>query len=185
LLTADRLDVLVVGIYGRSVAKPMTPTAQDRVEVTRLVLSGLAGADPLDDAFRSMRPFLDFEFPFPGDVLTEVCATALEIAGATRATPLSLTDATEQHLREWPISGNTAHQKYRAAVQAAIAPHAGIDVDYYEVAGWWNVQDYTRHAFAAAVVLIRVAADRTGRSVASICNDVAARLGTTLEIQSR
>jgi hypothetical protein len=42
------------------------------------------------------------------------------------------------------------------ALQAAIALHAGIVVDYWEVAGWWQVADFTFHAFEAAVVLIRV-----------------------------
>ena len=56
---------------------------------------------------------------------------------------------------------------HRAAFQAAIALHGGIIVDDEETAGWWPVQDYSFHAFAAAVVLVRVAADHTGRSVRS------------------
>ena len=90
--------------------------------------------------------------------LTEIAAGALDVAGATRATPLSLSDATEGHLPEWTVGGNTARQKHRAALQAAIGLHGGIIVDYEETAGWWQVQDYAFHAFDAAVVLIRVAA---------------------------
>jgi hypothetical protein len=86
---------------------------------------------------------------------------------------LSLAGAAERHLPEWSISGNTAHQKYRAALQAAIAIHAGIAVDYDELAGWWRLQDYTRHAFAVAVVLIRLAAEQTQRTVTSICEELA------------
>jgi hypothetical protein len=68
-----------------------------------------------------------------------------------------------------------------AAIQAAIALHAGIIVDYDEVAGWWQFQDYTRHAFEAAVLLIRVAAEHTQRSAASICEEIAARRGASLD----
>jgi hypothetical protein len=66
---------------------------------------------------------------------------------------------------------------HRAAFQAAIALHGGIIVDDEETAGWWPVQDYSFHAFAAAVVLIRVAADHTGRSVRSVCEEIATRCG--------
>ena len=107
----------------------------------------------------------------------EIAAGALDVAGATRATPLSLSGATERHLPEWTVSGNTARQKHRAAFQAAIALHGGIIVDYQETAGWWQIQDYTFHAFDAVVVLIRVAADHTGRSVRSVCEEIAARCG--------
>jgi len=100
---------------------------------------------------------------------------------------LSLSDATERHLPEWTISGNTARQKPRAAIQAAVALHAGIIVDYEEVAGWWQAQDHDVHAFEAVVVLVRVAADHTRRSVGSICEEIAsrwARRSTTLSSAS-
>ena len=145
--------------------------------MARLVVDGLAHGEPLDNVLGRLRPFADYRFPFPGDVLTEIAAGALDVAGATRATPLSLSDATEGHLPEWTISGNTARQKHRAALQAAIGLHGGIVVDYEEAAGWWQVQDYTFHAFDAAVMLIRVAADHTGRSVRSVCEEFAARCG--------
>jgi hypothetical protein len=73
-------------------------------------------------------------------------------------------------------SGHTARQKHRAAFQAAIALHGGTIVDYEEAAGWWQVQDYTFHAFDAAVVLIRPA-DQTRRSTTSVCEEIAARCG--------
>jgi hypothetical protein len=85
---------------------------------------------------------------------------------------VSLADATRRYLTEWSISGNTAHQKHRAAMQAAIAAHAGIVVDYDEIAGWWQAQDFAVHALEAVLVLVRVAADHTDRAVASICEEI-------------
>ena len=93
-------------------------TKADRVAVARLVLDGLAHGEPLDNVLGRLRRFADYRFPFPGDVLTEIAAGALDVAGATRATPLSLSDATERHLPEWTVSGDTARQKHRAAFQA-------------------------------------------------------------------
>ncbi len=40
-------------------------------------------------------------------------------------------------------------------MNAAISAHAGVVVNYDEIAGWWRVQDFTFHAFETAVVLIR------------------------------
>ena len=145
------------------------------------MLEGLAGDEPLDALVKELRPFADYSFPFPGDMLTEIGAAALAVAGASPANPLSLSDATERHLSEWTISGNAARQKHRAATQAAVALHAGIVVDYDEVAGWWQLQDFTIHAFDAAVVLIRVAVEHTRQPGRSICEEIAARRGASLD----
>ena len=140
----------------------------------RIVLDGLAANEPLDDIVRQLRAFAEYAFPFPGSVLIDVAADALTVVGATRSTPVSITGATERHLVEWSVTGNTARQKHRAALQAAVATHGGIAVDYDEVAGWWQHQDFTLHAFEAAVVLIRLAAEHTGRSLLSVCDEIAA-----------
>ena len=60
-------------------------------------------------------------------------------------------------------------------MQAVIAEHAGIVVDYDEIAGWWQVQDYASHAFDAAVVIVRATADHCDRSVTSLCAEIAER----------
>lgn len=161
-----------------------TATAQDRVAVARLVLGGLAREEPPGDVLMQLRSFADYSFPFPGDVLTEIGAAALAVAGAAPTTPLSLSDATERHLSEWTVSGNTARQKHRAAIQAAVSLHAGIVIDYDEVAGWWQLQDYTLHAFEAAVVLIRVAAEHTRQPARSICEEIVARRSVSLDERS-
>jgi hypothetical protein len=53
------------------------PADADRLEVTRVVLAGIARAAPLRDLFEHLLPFLDYEFPFPADVLIELAADAL------------------------------------------------------------------------------------------------------------
>jgi hypothetical protein len=163
-------------------ARKATATEQDRIEVARLVLGGLARDEPPDEVLLQLHSFADHAFPFPGDVRAEIGAAALAVAAPT--TPLSLTDATERHLSEWTVSGNTARQKHRAAIQAAVALHAGIVVDYDEVAGWWRVQDFKLHAFEAAVVLIRVAAEHIGQPARSICEEIAVRRGVSLDATS-
>jgi hypothetical protein len=156
-------------------AKETVAGEAQRLEAARLFLAGVAGNERLDDALDRLRPFADFAFPFPGDVLVELAADALELSGATRATPVSLSDAPETYLSEWTISGNTAHQKSRAAIEASVALHAGVAVDYGAVAGWWQVQDFAFYAFQAAVIMIRLAAATTGRATDSICAEIAAK----------
>jgi hypothetical protein len=126
------------------------------------------------DVFEHLVPFLDYEFPFPADALIELAADALTLAGATRATPLSLTDAHERYLSEWTISGNTARQKSRVAIELAVALHGGIVPDFDATAIWWRVQDLALYAFQAAPIMIRIAAERTAQPVTSICGELAA-----------
>jgi hypothetical protein len=156
------------------------PTDTDRVDARRVVLAGIARAEPLDDVFEQLLAYLDYAFPFPADVLVEIAADALTLAGATRATPVSLSDAHRRHLPEWTIRGNTAHNKSRVAIELAVAFHGGIVPDYDAAAIWWQVQDLEFYAFQAAAIMIRIAVERTGRPVASICGELAAPHGMNL-----
>jgi hypothetical protein len=156
------------------------PADADRLEVIRVVLAGIARAEPLHDVFEHVVPFLDYAFPFPANVLIELAADTLTLAGATRATPVSLTDAHEHYLPELTISGNTAHQKSRVAIELAVALHGGIVPDYDAAAIWWQVQDLAFYAFQAVAIMIRIAAERTDRSAASICDELAVAHGMKL-----
>jgi hypothetical protein len=155
------------------VAKPRVPTAAERTEVATIALTRIANDQPFDETSRWLQPYSDLEFPFPSDVFVELAADALAFAGATRANPVSLAEAYERHLPEQTVSGNTAHQKSRAALQAAVALHGGIMPNYDEIAGWWQVADFDAWAFRACVVLVRVAAERTGQPVAAVCAQIA------------
>jgi hypothetical protein len=162
-------------------ASTRTAREQDRVAVAALVLGGIARNADNDQLLGQLRHFDDYAFPFPGDVLTEMAAAALAVAGASCATPVSLIDAAERHLPERTISGNTARQKHRAAIQAAVAMHAGVVVDYDEIAGWRQVQDFTVRAFEAFVVLVRVAVEESDQSLEAVCSQVAGRLGAHVD----
>jgi hypothetical protein len=58
--------------------------------------------------------------------------------------------------------------------------HGGIVPDYDAAAIWWQVQDLEFYAFQAAAIMIRIAAERTGRPGASICGELAASHGMKL-----
>jgi hypothetical protein len=153
-------------------ATPPTPTDADRVAATRVALAGIARNDPLDVVYGQLRRFLDYAFPFPADVLIEIAADALTLAGATRATPISLSNVYERYLPEWTVSGNTAHQKSRAAIDLAVATHAGIEPDYDSAAGWWRINDLPVHALHTTTIMIRLAAEQTDTLVAATCANI-------------
>ena len=97
------------------------------------------------------------------------------MAGATRTQPVALHDFADRNLADFEIRGNTAHQKVGAAQHLAVAAHAGVKPDYLGAASWWRNQDLWRFAFLALVGMIRVAAERTGRTVAEICAELDGR----------
>ena len=69
-------------------------------------------------------------------------------------------------------------------MQAAVAIHAGVVVDYDEIAGWWQAEDYAVRAFEAVVVLIRVAVEESDQSLEAVCAQVAAQLGAHIDASS-
>ncbi len=158
------------------VGKNVAATDDERREVTRIALAAIASGAP-ENLPNQFRFFEAKEFPFPADVFTELGANALALAGATRSEPLALEDFAQRHLAEFEVRGNTARQKLRAAVNLAVATHAGVVPDYFDVAGWWQQQDLWWFAFLAAVGMVRVAAERTGRPVTEVCSELRASPG--------
>jgi hypothetical protein len=158
------------------VAKRQAATDHERREVCRIALAAVASGS-LDDFTIGLRTRDDKRFPFPADALTELAADALGLARVTRSEPVSLDDFADRYLSEYEFRGNTAHQKMRAALNLVVALHAGVVPDYFGVAGWWQQQDLSWFAFMTLVLTARVAAERTGRSVAEVCSELAAARG--------
>ncbi len=73
-----------------------------------------------------------------------------------------------------------AHNKSRVAIELAVALHAGTVPDYDAAPIWWQVQDLAFHAFQAAVIIVRIATEKTSRPVATICGELAASHGMEL-----
>ena len=160
-------------VYGRGVVKRLVATDEERRQVCRAALAGIA-SESLDDVTGELGPRPDRHFPFPADVFTELAADALRLAGATRVSPVALDDFSDRYLAEYELRGNTARQKSAAAVHLVVAAHAGVVPDYFGTAGWWRVQDLSSFALLALVGMVRVAAERTGRPVTDICAELAA-----------
>lgn len=60
-------------------------TDEDRRSITEVVLGGIASSRPLDDMRRDFNRYVDLEFPALAEILADLGADALGLAGGTRA----------------------------------------------------------------------------------------------------
>jgi hypothetical protein len=154
-----------------AVTEGVSAMDDQRRDARRLALTAIA-SERLDAFSSEFAVSAKKQFPFPADVLTELAADALALAGAMRTQPVALHDFAERYLADFEIRGNTARQKLGAAQHLVVAVHAGVEPDYAGAAGWWRNQDLWWFAFLVLIGMIRVAAERTGRPVSAICAEL-------------
>ena len=151
------------------------PSNQDRLEAVRIALHGIANlAEPLDvaPALAALHPKNN---TFPGEVLLGLAADALDEAGATRGHPVPYQGVRERYLPEIELRGRTDHHKSHYALQAAAMIHGGVEPDLLGEVVWWNSDDLWLWSLYALVIYLRVAAERTARPLAVVCEAIAAR----------
>ena len=96
--------------------------------------------------------------------LLELAAAAFTACGSSSADPLVFDELERQYLPEWPARGNTARQKRRYALTAAILLSAGVEP---EDTSWWRSDDLWSHAFDAVIVFVRAASERRQVTIAT------------------
>ena len=99
-------------------------------------------------------------------VLLDLAALAFLACSASSADPLEFDELERRYLPDSTVRGNTAHQKRRYAVTAAILSASGVEP---EDTSWWKVNDLWSHAFDAAVAFVRAASQRRQLPIATIC----------------
>lgn len=112
---------------------------------------------------------------FPGEVLLELAADALELSGASRQAPVDYEGIRERYLPEMELRGKAAHHRSDYALRAVTMIRAGIAPDLLDEVSWWNANDLWVWSLYALLVFVRIAAERTGAPVAAVCEQVAAR----------
>jgi hypothetical protein len=95
------------------------PTSQDRTNAIRIALAGIASATDPSDLVRQLEPLHPKNDTFPGEVLLEVAADALELSGASRRHPVEYEGIRERHLPEVEFRGKAQHHKSHYALGAA------------------------------------------------------------------
>jgi hypothetical protein len=153
------------------------PGDEERTEAIKVALGGLAAGGDLGQLVFALRELHPRNNTFPGEVLLELAADAIEESGASRSDPIDYEDIRTRYIPEAEFRGRNEHHKSQYALQAAAMIRAGVQPDLLGEIYWWNTDDLWEYALYAFVVHVRVAAERSGRSVAEVCARLAARHG--------
>jgi hypothetical protein len=160
------------------------PTAEDRVQAIRISLSGIAGGERLSKLKAALEPLHPANDTFPGEVLLDLAADAIEEAGASRGDPIEFEGIRDRYLPECSAHTKEQHYKSEYAIRVAAMIRAGVDPGLLDEVVWWRGDDLWMWALDALVVYVRVAADRTHLPVADICDRLARRHGVELDLEN-
>ena len=118
---------------------------------------------------------------FPGEVLLEVGADALALAGVSRSQPLAYEVLFDRFLPECSFRGRSENERRHYALRAVAMIHGGVQPDLLDDSYWWGgIDDLWQYALYALVITVRAAADRLDRPVADVAVQLAGARGVTL-----
>jgi hypothetical protein len=140
-----------------------------------VALSGIADNLELGELAARLAPLHPKNNTFPGEVLLELAADAIEEAGATRERPLEFAGIRERHLPEDRAHTKAQHHKAEYALRAAAMVRAGVEPGLLAEVSWWRTDDLWFWALEALVTYVRAAAEHGGETVPAICGRNASR----------
>jgi len=144
------------------------PTAESAAQAVETLLGALESGSDVLEALKEVRPLHPKNDTFPGEVFIHLAAQALSEGGVSPSRPISEEGLVERFLPEVDLRG-WENQKFRSALMAGAATHAGVKVDLLEETTWWRTDDFWNYAGLAAVVWIRTVASDLGLAVAELC----------------
>ena len=159
-----------------------SPTDDDRRAVIEVALGGLCQGDDLSDLSARLMTLHPRHDTFPAEVLLDLAADAIGVAGVTRGAPLEFEGIRERYLPEGTAHTKGQHHKSRFALRAAAMVRAGVDPGLLDEVQWWQTDDVWYWSLEALVTYVRAAADRTDRSVGAVCRAIADEHGITLTV---
>jgi len=148
------------------------PTDDDRVEVTRRFLLGITQGHDANQLVDEIAELHVRNNTFPGEVLMELAADALDLAGLNRDSHIPYRQLHSTHLPEIQLRGKE-QQRLQYAVLTAFAVHGGLEPDLLDEVTYW-IDSYWQHALYAAVAIIRSSAEHTGTPLDTFVTDLAA-----------
>ena len=138
------------------------PTPEDRSDAIRVALTGLASGVPSEEILSKLGALHIRHNTFPAEELLELASDAIEESGVTPADPID-------------CEGVREHYKSKYALSAAAMIHGGVYPDLLDDAAWWEADDLWVYSFFAFLLYVRVAAERSGRSVEEVARSIADR----------
>jgi hypothetical protein len=156
-------------------AKSKEPTAEDRATAIRVALSGIAGGLELGEVAARLAPLHPKNDTFPGEVLVELAADAIEESGATREHPLEFEGIRKRHPPEDRAHTRAQHHKAEYALRAAAMVRGGVDPGLVDEVSWWRTDDVWFWALQTPVTYVRAAAEYCAVPVPAVCGRIARR----------
>ena len=151
----------------------MSRPNDDRMEALRRFLVGLARGEDASQLTAEIADLSVRHNTFPGEVLMELAADALEAAGAERESPFVYRELLSTHLPEVEFRGKE-HRRIQYAILTAFAVHGGLEPDLLDEVTYW-IEQYWQYALFAAVAIVRACADRSDTPLDKFVADLAAR----------
>ena len=145
-----------------------------------VALSGIAGGLQFGEIAARLAPLHPKNSTFPGEVLLELAADAIEESRASRVEPLQLEGIRTRHLPEDRAHTRAQHHKAEYALRAAAMVRAGVDPGLLDEVSWWRTDDLWFWALQALVTYVRAAGEHSAEPVSAICGRVASRHGVQL-----
>jgi hypothetical protein len=158
-------------------AKGVTP--DDRVTAIRVALTGLASGVDANDLAEQLGSLHPAGNTFPGEVMLDLAADALDVVGVSRDRPVEYRDMLERFLSECELRGGD-HRKSHFALHAAAMIHGGVRPDLLEELAWWRADDFWLFATFALVVYARVAVEQSGEPIVVIAQQIGRRHGVDI-----
>ena len=152
------------------------PAPEDAATARRILLDGVARDTGVAELAGELAPLHPRDNTFPGEVLLQVAADALEWCGASRAEPLALEGMPERFLPECAFHGRE-NKKLQFAVLVAAALRGGAEPDLLDEVAWWQTDDFWEYAMYTAVAYIRAAASRVDVPVRRVCEELTQHAG--------
>jgi len=153
------------------------PKPQDRREAVLFALAGVVSGGDFAQARAQLIELHRKGHIFPADDLLELAAEAIEESGASSALPVEYDGIQERYLPERTFRGKVEHHRSHYALCAAAMIRAGVYPDLFGEVSWWHDDDLWVYAFYALAIYVRVAAERTERSVDDVARVLASRRG--------
>jgi hypothetical protein len=147
------------------------PTPEDAATARQILLDGMAQGTEVPALVEELEPLHPRNNTFPGEVVLQVAADALQWCEASRANPLDLAGMAEQFLPELAFRGRE-NKKLQYAVLVAAALSGGAEPDLLDEVTWWQTDDFWQYALYATVAYIRAAAGRAGVPVPQVCQEL-------------
>jgi hypothetical protein len=151
------------------------PTDDDRVEVRRRFLVGLLRGDDANQLVADIADLHVRHNTFPGEVLMELAADALAVAGVKRQPGVVYRELLSTYLSEVAFRGKE-HRRIQYAVLTAYAVHGGLEPDLLDEVTYW-IEQYWTYALYAAVAIVRASAIGADIALDSMITELAVRHG--------